>query len=72
VVLTDAYRRALADYLGGHDGVAAASGVVVKRPPVAPTEKIAADTVKILDALDAQRRTIETATRPDVLADKLP
>jgi hypothetical protein len=71
VVLTDAYRRALADYLGGRDGIASVSGLVVKRPPVAPTKKIAAGTVKILDALDAQRRTIETATRPEVLADKL-
>jgi hypothetical protein len=71
VVLTDAYRRALADYLGGREGIASASGVVVKRPPGAPTKKIASDTVKELDALDAQRRTIETATRPEVLADKI-
>jgi hypothetical protein len=68
--LTDAYHRTLAGYLAGRNGVAPASGRVLKHPPVAPSKKIAADTVKKLDALDAQRRTMETATRPDVPANK--
>jgi hypothetical protein len=58
VVLTDAYRRALADYLGGRNGVA-------------PSKKKAADTLKKLDALDAQRRAMETAAQPDVRTNKL-
>jgi len=71
VGLTDAYHRALADYLGGRNGVAAASPAAGKHPPVVPPKKNAADTVKILDALDAQRRAMETATQPDVPANKL-
>jgi hypothetical protein len=71
VVLTDAYRRALADFLVGRNGVAPASHAAGKRPPVAPPKKNAADTVKILDALDAQRRAMETTAQPDVPANKL-
>ena len=56
-VLADAYRRALADYLGRRNGVAPSKGKV-------------ADTVKKLDALDAQRRAMETAAKPVVPADK--
>jgi hypothetical protein len=63
VALTDAYRRALADYLGGLGGGAPASGRGLKHPPVAPPKTSAAETVKKLDALDAQRRVIETAAR---------
>jgi hypothetical protein len=58
VVLTDAYRRALADYLGGRNGAA-------------PSKKKAADTMKKLDALDAQRRAMETAALPDVRTNQL-
>ena len=71
VVLTDAYRRALADYLGGRIGAAPAVRAAVKHPPVAPPKRNAADTVKKLDALDAQRRAMETATQPDFPANKL-
>jgi hypothetical protein len=69
-VLTDAYRRALTDYLGGRIGAAPAARAAVKHPPVAPPKRNAADTVKKLDALDAQRRTVETATPPEVPANK--
>jgi hypothetical protein len=65
--LTDAYHRALDDYLGA----APASGGGVKHPRFAPSKKATADTVKKLDALDAQRRTLETAAQPDVPANKL-
>ena len=65
-VLTDAYRRALADYLGGRNGVAPVSRAAVKRPMVAPPKKKADAAVKKLDALDARRRAMETATQPDV------
>jgi hypothetical protein len=71
VVLTDAYRRALADYLVGRNGVAPASHAAGKHPPVTPPKKNVADTVKILDALDAQRRALETTAQPDVPANKL-
>ena len=68
VALTDAYRRVLADYLGGLSGGASGPNRVVKNPPAAPSKKSAAETVKKLDALDAQRRAIETAARPAVPA----
>jgi hypothetical protein len=58
--LTGDYFRTLADYFGGRNGAGA------KRPPAAPSKTKAADTVKKLDALDAQRRAIETAILPDV------
>ena len=57
-VLTDAYRRALADYLGRRNGVPPSKGKV-------------AGTVKKLDALDAQRRALETAAKPGIPSDKL-
>lgn len=56
--LTDAYHRTLTDYLGGRNGVA-------------PPERKVTDTLKKLDALDAQRRKMETATPPNVPANKL-
>jgi hypothetical protein len=58
VGLTDAYHRTLADYLGGRNGVA-------------PSGTKVADTLKRLDALDAQRRNMESAAEPSVLANKL-
>jgi hypothetical protein len=58
VALTDAYYRTLAEYLGGHNGVA-------------PSKNTSEATLKKLDALDAQRRAMETASQPDVLANQL-
>jgi hypothetical protein len=64
--LTDGYRRALAGYLGEHHVTTSASGrnshasAMLKRTS-------ARDTLKKLDALDAQRRTIESAVKPDTL-----
>ena len=66
-VLTDAYRRTVADYLGQGRGAAPVSRWI-KRPPVSPPKKNAGDTLKELDALDAQRRTIEETITPDVFA----
>ena len=66
--LTGDYYRALADYLGARNGAASAAGSSIKRPPASPSKKTAADTVKKLDALDAQRRAIETAILPDAPA----
>jgi len=57
VGLTGAYYRTLADYLGGRSGVN-------------PSKKKAADTVKKLDALDAQRRAMDTAAKPDAQTNK--
>jgi hypothetical protein len=62
-VLVDGYHRALADYLNPvkrripvpHFG---------KHPPVVSSQVAVADTVKKLDALDAQRRAIETGLKP--------
>jgi len=58
--LTDSYRRAVADYLG-QDG----------KPPT-PNRRVKKtgtnDTLKKLDALDAQRRTIEETIKPDIFA----
>jgi len=66
VALTDAYRRALADYLDGLNGGAPAVVTGHKSPPVVSSKKGAAETVKKLDGLDAQRRAIETAVRPGI------
>jgi hypothetical protein len=56
--LTDSYRRAVTDYLG-QNGKSATPNRHVK--------KIGAnDTLKKLDALDAQRRTIEETIKPDI------
>ena len=70
-VLTDAYRRALADYLGGLNDAASASAHRRQTPAGAPSKASAAATVKKLDALDAQRRTMETAIQPEAPANKL-
>jgi len=58
--LTDSYRRAVADYLG-QDGKPATPNRRVKKTG-------ANDTLKKLDALDAQRRTIEETIKPDIFA----
>jgi hypothetical protein len=58
--LTDSYRRAVAGYLG-QDGKPAISNRRVKKTGVN-------DTLKKLDALDAQRRTIEETVKPDIFA----
>ena len=68
VALTDAYRRVFADYLGGLNGGVPASVKGLKNPQGQRQKCSAADTIKKLDALDAQRRAIETAARPGVFA----
>jgi hypothetical protein len=62
-VLTAEYRVALADYLGQNKRAA---------PPwnkheAVPSRTSARETLKRLDALDAKRRTIEEAIKPDFL-----
>lgn len=63
VVLTEAYRRAIAGYLGEGTVVDLAPARVSKPPPGPPSKRKAAEAIKKLDALDAQRRAIETAVR---------
>jgi hypothetical protein len=64
IALADGYRRALAAYLG--EPVASVTGSPRARNTFAVTKKTgAAKTVKKLDALDAQRRAVESNTRPD-------
>jgi hypothetical protein len=65
-VLTDGYRRAIAGYLGQRDKSAPAPRAA-KHPAPAPQKPSVSDTVKKLDALDEQRRTIEDSIKPDVL-----
>ncbi len=61
--LTDGYRRALAGYLGAP--FAPAPGQPRSRHASGPLKKTgAAKTLKTLDALDAQRRKIESAIKP--------
>ena len=65
-VLTDGYRRALADYLGS--GSRAASVLQFGRhPPASPSKPTVNDTLKKLGALDARRRAVELAIKPDDL-----
>lgn len=65
VPLTDSYRRALAAYLG--EPFVNLTGPPRSRHVSAAPKKIGAEkTVKRLDALDAQRRAIESKVRPDV------
>jgi hypothetical protein len=61
VLLTDAYRRVLAAYLG--EGAAPAPGKIPRASAGAPSKRKAAEAIKKLDALDAQRRAGETAVR---------
>ena len=66
VGLTDGYHRTLADFLDS--GSRAASRLLFgKHTPVPPSKTAMNDTLKKLDALDAQRRAIESAIKPDVL-----
>jgi hypothetical protein len=64
VGLTDGYHRTLADFLGS-DGRAASMLLFGKHPPVSPSKTTMNDTLKKLDALDARRRAIESAIKPD-------
>jgi hypothetical protein len=66
VVLTDGYRRALADYLGSGSR-AARVWRRVKHPFSSSSKTTMNDTLKKLDALDARRRAIESAIKPDNL-----
>ena len=66
-VLADGYRRALADYL--EPAKRTTPGLRLgKHPPVIPSRSAVADTLKKLDALDAQRRAIESAIKPGGMA----
>jgi hypothetical protein len=66
--LADAYRRVIADYLDP-DRAAAPVSRKMKHPPPAPTPpKKPEDIFAKLDALDAQRRIIEEAIKPDGFA----
>ena len=60
--LTDAYRRAIANYL---DEVKLSAPTPAKHTPTSSGKNGADKTLKKLDALDAQRRTIEDAIKPD-------
>ena len=57
--LTDAYRSAVADFLGQ-------GGKAASRLNRHLQKTGASDTLKKLDALDAQRRTIEETIKPDI------
>lgn len=57
-VLTEAYRRVLAGYLGARNGV-------VPRQLHKPSKRAVADALKALDALDLQRQAMKTATPAD-------
>jgi hypothetical protein len=64
--LTDGYRGALADYIGS--GARTAPRLQFgKQPPVSASKPTATDTWRKLDALDARRRAIESAIKPDDL-----
>jgi len=59
--LTDAYRRAIENYLNEN----ALASPSAKHSPASSGKNGADETVKKLDALDAQRRAIEDAIKPD-------
>jgi hypothetical protein len=62
-VLTDGYRRVLSDYLGNGSGPPAAANY---RSAQASSQKTSArETIKKLDNLDTQRRTVESAIQPE-------
>ena len=63
--LTDAYRRVLAGYLAGFPASAPVPAWP-KQASGAPQKSSAAKTLKKLDTLDAQRRTIEFNIKPDI------
>jgi len=62
--LTDAYRRAIRDYL---DGENPSTPRPEKNPPASSGKNDAEKTVEKLDALDLQRRAIEDGFKPDEL-----
>jgi hypothetical protein len=63
--LTTGYRAALADYLGQSQETVPAPHF--GRHSLAASQKAGAvDTLKKLDALDVQRRTIESSIQPDI------
>jgi hypothetical protein len=64
VALTAGYRTAIANYLGQDSRRPPAP--FGKYPLVVPAKASAQDTLEKLDALDVQRRTIESAIKPDV------
>jgi hypothetical protein len=64
VALTDGYRRALADYLGDHKA-GSPHPVWIKHMFNALVKASATTTLKTLDALDAQRRTLERTLQPE-------
>jgi len=64
-VLTAEYRAVIADYLGErHEGASSFRFGKVLSPP--PGKANAQETLQKLDALDARRRAIESAIKPDV------
>lgn len=63
-VLTAEYRAAIADYLGGHREQASRFRFGNASSPAFP-EANTQETVRKLDALDARKRTIELAVKPD-------
>jgi len=66
-VLTDDYRRALADFLGEHNEPASPLHFG-KHPPAKPKTGDVRSALKKLDALDVRRRAVESAIKPDVWA----
>jgi len=62
-VLADGYRQVLADYLDPGKRARPAQHLG-KHPPVVSLKPTVAGTLKKLDALDAQRRAIESAIKP--------
>jgi hypothetical protein len=66
-VLTDGYRRALADYLGLGKRPSLTTRWI-KHPFTSSSVTIMNDTLKKLDALDAQRRAIESTIKPEGLS----
>jgi hypothetical protein len=66
-VLTDGYRRALADYLGSGKRPSLVTRWI-KHPFASSSKTTVNDTLKKLDALDAQRRAIESAIKPEGLS----
>jgi hypothetical protein len=69
VVLTEAYRRVLAEYLDQGTAPVLTPGKTPQPSPGAPSKRKAAAAIKKLDGLDAQRRTLETAIRRNGPAD---
>jgi hypothetical protein len=63
-VLADGYRQVLTDYLEPGKHTRPARSLGKHPPPVVPKPKVA-DTVKKLDALDAQRRAVESALKQE-------